>query len=633
MRTAVERIDLVGTSRCVTFRPGLNIVTGPIASGKTTLVNLVRFLLGGKLGSLPPEARQAVTAVSGSLALGKTTYSVVRPAVTTSSARVDLASDDAAWRLPASGRREGETYASWLLERLSLPRLEVPSAPTKPDSDSTPVSIRDYWLYSFMSQKELGFEIFGHKDPFKNIKRKYVFDIVYGFYDVETAELQEQLRTISAKLRHLSSQMELFKGFFEDTALENRAALEHELKAVRRQIAHVEAETVGVAKAADQPAGTTELQQQVLHLEGELERARTSERAEQISIGNLEELIAQLESQSGKLTRAIVAGTHLTDIDFVVCPRCGSDLVPARGSADICYLCLQEPSLDFSREVLVGEQDVVEAQLVEAQDLLRERQSRVKRVRENADDLEQELQRARNELDFHTRAFVSERAQRIASAARERAVLKAREAQLREYLSVLSKLDTSEQRRAELVVERDRIENQLDSKQDSGEDAWARVQRLESRYNEIIERFKSPEFGEEIASSIDRSTYLPLYRGRRFESLSSPGLATLVSIAYALAHHVTATELDLILPGILVIDGLSEHLGKEGLDPERLQAVYEYLVEISDEMRESLQVLVVDNEVPDVARPYIQLELSETDRLIPTDDIPPSRGAAEDQAL
>ena len=373
-----------------------------------------------------------------------------------------------------------------------------------------------------------------------------------------------------------------------------------------------------LAVTSDRSEGTVELQRRVLHLQTDVEKVRAAAAAESTGLTNIRELIAQLESQSAKLTRAIVAGKHLTDIDFIVCPRCGSSVENDRGAdPHNCYLCLQDPTLDFSREVLVKEQDSVEAQLVESQDLLRERRSRIKLLHESQRKLERELERARADLDFHTKAFVSERAEQIASAAEKRSALRARESHLQEYLAVLAKLDDSQKRQAELSVARDRIVRQLDTVKDTGEGAWDRVTHLETRFNDILERFRPPAFGEEQSSSIDRTTYLPIYRGRRFDTLSSPGLATLVGLAYSLAHHVTAIELGLSLPGFLIVDGLSEHLGKEGLDPERLEAVYEYLVDISNHLGDRLQIIVVDNEVPTLARPFIRLELSETDRLIP----------------
>ena len=58
-------------------------------------------------------------------------------------------------------------------------------------------------------------------------------------------------------------------------------------------------------------------------------------------------------------------------------------------------------------------------------------------------------------------------------------------------------------------------------------------------------------------------------------------------------------------------------MGQEGLDPERVRAIYEYLIETSGEIGDALQMIVVDNEVPAVARPFVRLELSDSDRLIP----------------
>ena len=148
-------------------------------------------------------------------------------------------------------------------------------------------------------------------------------------------------------------------------------------------------------------------------------------------------------------------------------------------------------------------------------------------------------------------------------------------------------------------------------------EAERRIEVLDQNFNDVLERLQPPAFGEETQSLTDRRTFLPSYHGRRFEDLSSPGLGTLVSVAYAIAHQQTAIQLRLALPNILFIDGLSEHLGEEGLDPERLQAAYRELIAVADEHRDVLQMIVIDNEVPEVARPYIRLELSEAERLVP----------------
>ena len=570
------------------------------------------------MGRLPKEARSNVTAVAGSVDLNGTSFSIVRPAVTTATAGVEIASEDRTWRLPAVSSPDGETYATWLLEQLDLPRIDVPSAPTRPESDPTPVSIKDYFLYSYLAQEDLGFSVFGHRDAFKDIKRKYVFDITYGFYDLRVAQLQDRLRDVHSQLRELQARQHLFATFFDGTPLENRAGIEHELREINVELRQVEAASRELASVPQGVPGTSELQLEILQLERQTAEVRVDIEAEQKSLDNLKELANQLESQSSKLTRAIVSHKHLMDIDFVVCPRCGSELVAGRVTEEMCRLCLQEPTLAFSREALVDEQGAVEQQLTEIQDLARERGRRATDLQSALTRLDAELIQKRMELEFQTKSYVSEHATRIASTAARRARLASRSEQLQEYLDVLAKTDDAQKTAAKLVVEKDRLEQELGVATEKSGDGQKRVQYLKRRFNEILEQLRPPQFGEEELSDINPNTYLPEYHGRAFMELSSPGLATLVNLAHALAHHVTAIELDLKLPDMIIIDGLSEHLGQEGLDPERLAAAYEYLIGLSNSCPE-LQVVLVDNEIPDAARGFVRLELSEDDRLIRDD--------------
>ncbi len=615
LRMQVNEIRLNGADRSITFSPGLNIITGPIASGKTTLVRYLRFLIGSSLGRPPVEARTNVFSVSGSVELAGRSFLIMRPTVSTRDARVEIAGRDETWRLPAVEASDGNSYVNWLLAQLNLPRIVVPSAPTRPDSDPTPVSINDYLLYSYLAQDELGFSVFGHRNYFRNIKRKYVFDITYGFYDLKAAQIQERLRDLYGRLRAIRARQELFETFFDGTELENRASIEHELMEVGEELNQVEEDSLDLADAPRKAVGTANLQREILEFEKRSAELQVAIDAEKQSLSNLQDLAAQLEAQSGKLTRSVVSHKHLTDLEFVVCPRCGTGLAPSRKSADSCYLCFQKPSLEFTREILIEEQGAVEQQLTEAQDLLQTHRTRITTLENQLEVSRSELDRKRQDLDFLTKSYVSEHATRIAAIADQRARLSARSAQLREYLNVLAKLDNAQQIEAQLSAERDALEQDLAAQVAKSADSQQKVAVLKGRFNEILERLRPPKFGELASSDIDQNTYLPIYHGRPFAEVSSPGLATLINVSHALAHHLTAAELSLRLPQLLIIDGLSEHLGQEGLDPQRLAAIYAFLIEISNSHPE-LQVIVVDNEVPPEARPYVRIELSEEDRLI-----------------
>ncbi len=181
----------------------------------------------------------------------------------------------------------------------------------------------------------------------------------------------------------------------------------------------------------------------------------------------------------------------MTDLEFVVCPRCGTGLDSDRASADICYLCLQEPSLEFSREILIEEQGAVEEQLKEAQDLFREREARITALKDQLEEAHGELAKRRLELDFQTKSYVSEQAARIAAAAARRARLSARSEQLAEYLKVLAKIDTAQQLAAQFSAEKDAIEQDLMAATAESGDSHLRVSHLKERFNEMLERLKT----------------------------------------------------------------------------------------------------------------------------------------------
>ncbi|MFO1306105.1 MAG: AAA family ATPase [Burkholderiales bacterium] len=619
MRVRFERLNLEGANRSVSLSPGLNVITGPIATGKSTLLRLARALLGGSFEGLPVEAREALEFVSADLMLGERKFTIRRPAVTTRTARVEIAGDDEAYRLPfAQPESSGElTYLDWVLDQLGLPRLDVPAAPTRVESAQTPVSINDYLLYCTLTQTDIGSSVFGHHDSFKDIKRRYVFQIIYGLYTVEIAQLQEQLRSVQAQIRDLSAQVGLFERFLKDTALENRTKLEHDLSETTAALAGVELSASAKAQALPGSDGVASLRQELLTLDAEIGQTRQSLQAEKSTVQNLQSLAAQLEKQIDRLTRAIVAGKYLAGIEYVVCPRCGSSVDANRATqAHTCYLCLQEPTESFSRDVLVDEQARVEAQLTETRDLIATHQAGIDQRQSDLDTASVRRKALSRELDFLTRSFVSQHASDIAAAARKRAELTAKVEQLKEYLQLLDKLGETRRWLSDLIKERQVLEARLQAASAEEAETQKRIRVLARNYNDILESFDPPKFGEETASSIDPRTYLPTYHGRRFDELSSPGLATLVNVAHAMAQQETSLGMGLKLPNIVFIDGLSEHLGEEGLDPRRLEKIYKYLIDCSDRLGDVLQILVVDNDIPQFARKYVRLELSEDMRLI-----------------
>ncbi len=620
MRLRIESIRLIGADRHFQFEPGLNIIVGSIATGKTTLQRCMRGLLGSGLENFSHEAKKAITSIAGELLIGDQKYDVVRPFTSTRTAIVDVAGNTEAYRLPALQltANYATTYGNWLLRKLELPIMEVPSAPTQPDSSSSPVTINDYLMYCTLQQGEIDNNVFGHTDTYKNIKRKYVFEILYGKYNVEIAQLRDDLRAVTLDLRRHQDQTKIFQEFLAGTPFENQAQIEKEARETSDALKSLELQSVDQAEQSLQLSGASKLRESTRALDDEISDIERQLKAESDSQEQLNRLLLQLQNQSKRLTRSIVADELLIDFDFLVCPRCGSPIDNHNAPVEICYLCKHEiPASQISKEDLIKEQDRLERQIDETRQLIEIRKKAAPHLQQLLNVKKQERAQVSKELDYATKSYVSDQAAEISEIARHRAELRERLRSLSDFLQLFARFSEGRQQIGKLQVQKASIEAQIDAAMSSVDNFEERVRFLEEQFRTILNQFKRPMFPEPGITGIDRSTYLPRLDGRRFDELQSQGLKVMVNVAHALAHQLTSFKFGLKLPNILFIDGLTGNMGYEGLDQERIESIYEYLISVSQRFSEQLQIIVVDNSIPAIAKQFVRLELTEDNKLIP----------------
>jgi hypothetical protein len=625
VRLRIDSLSLLGTTRNVEFEPGLNVVVGPISTGKTSLMKLIEVFLGGAYDGVSDEVNASSTALAGKLTLGDREYSVIRPLVQTATARVEIASSSGAERLPAMRAEPGAplTYGVWLLEHLALPVLRVPQAPTRPEESAfIPVSINDYLLYCRLRQDEIDVDVFGSNQPYRDIKRRYVFRILYGGYDVEVAAVQEQLRGVQAEIGHLEGGANAFRRFLEGTALQNRAALEREVADVSARLRLLRQDRMAISESAPRTPEVRVLRDAVARLEVGLAERRAEAELERRSAAQLRELVNELQAQSARLTRAIVAGEQFVDFEFVVCPRCSSSVDSERAAEGTCRLCLQSEPAPPTRIELIREQDRISAQMGETDELIRAHEARAEGLASGEAEVLSERDRLGALLDRELATYLSDQAERLEGAAREEAALAGRERQLREYLGLYERLDDTSSRLAELRQRRSELEANLARAEQLNSLATTRIERLEYWLRHYVDALGVPSFGSGVRSAIDRRDFEPIVNGQQFSRLSA-GVRVLVNIAHALAHHRAGLELDLPLPGFLYIDGVAKNIGTAGYDRERIVDIWRELISASSTLGESLQLIVAANDVPDNVREYVRLELDEDDRLIPAQDVRP----------
>ena len=615
----VDSIELVGGDRLIDFDSGLNIVLGPIATGKSTIVKLLRALFASMPDDFAPEVSDNVTSLRSECVVGSHTWHILRRLVSTDTALVEIVSADET--VLASAQRPTSTHpltlSEWLLTQLDIPVMSVPAAPTRPESDPTPVTFSDYFNYCVLRGDEIDNCVFGHTNVFRDIKRKYVFQIINGLYDASMAELQTDLRAIEAQLTYLRGETAAAARIFAGTELESIEAVRiaRESRLIREQELLQSVSELAELSREQEPTGLS-LRLELDAASERLNEATLHAKNASAQLSDLESLAEQLKSQEERLTRAAVAGEALVDFDFILCPRCGNQVSHDRGVGQTCNLCLQDSAPGVLPAAFRLERDRIEDQVADTLDLISNRRLEVEESLELVQGLALQRTVLGQRIDELNARFVSDNQERIVGMASERARVRSEIEKYDQFLIILERAEEAFSSISELTQKRDAIRRQLDDASEELRAGQTNVVALEERFLVYLNRLDVPTFGRTLTASIDRRSYLPIVSGRSFDSLSSQGLHVLVNIAYALAIHTVAIDRDLPLPGLLMIDGPSSNVGTEGYDAQRLIDVYALLVEVASEYRDQLQILVVDNRVPPNMDAWIRLTLGEDDRLV-----------------
>lgn len=624
-RLIIKRLTLLGGGRSVVMRSGLNVVRGNITTGKTTFVRLVRAALGTVPDGLPPEVA-SVRALQTQMQLGNSVWRNYRPLVTTADVAVELASEatdsefESALRIKASGATK--SYSAFLLEHLALPVVVIPEGTVGESTRLNPVSMTDWLGYCIITGDELDSEVFGHRDQFRNRKRRVIFELVYGLFDKERSNLLAERRGIELRLNQLDQEVDIVSRFLSGTPYGDAA---HVDVLILEAEAALRAKERGQTSFAEQSASIDNgavglIRDRFVDIERSYHDARKSVTFIDEQISELQELVAQLKSQSAKITRAIVADEWLVDFDFLVCPRCGNGVNAAGVPDKTCYLCGQTHQPENSRETLLSEQTRISMQVQETEQLIMSRSASLHEEQINLVLALEALTNVRKELDHATAAFVSSQASRLTRAAAEVASLKGTLEKLKEYRGLFRKQEDRAAERAELRANYDELTVRIENRSVSNKTGDTNVTALEGRFHEYLERLQIPQLADTLTVKINRRTYMPEVSGRSFDELSSQGLKTLVNCAHALAHHTVAIDLGLPLPGLLILDGLSANSGSDGFDHDRILDLYQLIIDVCQSYSETLQVIIVDNAVPLTFQSELAsrevLVLSQEDRLI-----------------
>lgn len=612
------RLETSGGPVVHSYPSDLTVLAGPTGVGKTSLLELIKYALGGD-GLVTSVAEESISLVHITIRIGTERLMLSRSISPQRATVVEVTDLIDGQRLHHHYTGGDEPRISDLLmTALGLPTgLKAAARTGNSTKPGSRITFNDVFKFMYVPQIAINREIAGSAANYYEPKRKTVFELLF---DLTTPELITMRSTLTELNRHASTaktQVEAVDRFLEDSGTTSRMEADLQLIEARRDGAAASDLlgdlTEGMVETTDRT--TQALRDLLAEAERGLAQAQTlrSDLAREWVEYTSEK--RRVELDTARLDRLISAGARIANIEFSSCPRCLQSLdrdVPE----GLCRVCMQD---DVVGDLPVTGQYEV-AQLRSQLEELGEQLDEVRAAQAAADDAAEErrrlVQRLAVQVDERTRERVSPRLQAYADAARrvERAVVQ--EAALEQ---VLRQWDRAEDLRMEAErVDRQRGELELRIRSHEAQDASRREELL----GELNDEFQSTvqAFGIPVGqrARINPDSYLPELGGRRFDKVSSAGgIATATQVAYWMSLiAVAARRRDTKYPGFLMIDSPRLALNTaEGLATQ----MYRRFVAQVGASPGRLQFIIADNELPqEYGRDFIEVIFSIEQPTVPT---------------
>jgi AAA domain len=593
----IRQITLVtsGSRHNYRFRPGINVITGPIGTGKSSLLELIRYAFGGE-AILTNAVQQAVLNVVLEVQLGDDRFLLERE-IDSNIVRTTNATTGEELTYSVRRSMQYPRISSFLLAALGLPEARLVRSRTQPSASSSPLSFYDYYAYCYVPQTEIDRSIVRHLDKYREGRRRAAFELLFGLsneevlgLEVRAGQLAQELVDARAAEAAVSRFLRSSGDATDESLVLQQAEAGSDLNDARLTLQRLR-ETARTRTLDEEP-----LRQQLAAAGARLQELGTREAQLQAEATERTRVVAQLELDLRKLERTRAAAKILNSIEFVQCPRC---LQPLQSNGnELCYVCNQ-PEPPTSAEADTAYQ-IERRRLValeeEVKSLVAASRSELELILQERTVATLNATRLQAQIDERTRRYVSPLFEMIARTSARIAAAEAR-------LEAIDRARTHWAKHRELSAQVRSLELQINGVNTDIAEAKARFQSrrqrvgvMSSLFDEIVAFLQPPWYTP--PARIDERDYLPVINNGDFDALSG-GEKTVMNVAYHLTLLSYALRDGMTnLPYFLILDSPRKNVGFIRDDRSLVQRMYRRFEAFRGVYGDGYQLIIADNDVP-----------------------------------
>lgn len=583
------------------FTSPCTVLQGPVGTGKSSLLELIKFVIGGT-AVLTPVIRSEVRAVQAQVNLAGTPLMLRRGLGrdATTVQVIDPRDEGEVRRLSVRPRPDEQSLSDALLEILGIPRVRIPRARTRATGANVPLTFNDLYAYLYVEQQDIDRSVVHHTEVFREPKRRAIFELLFGLADADQLATEAELGRVRDTLRSARERATTVQHFLTTASVQDEADLR------QRQLdlgAAADAAAADLDRLRAEVAASTmahrALREQVLAAEKAARVAAEAAQAANAEVARRVHMLAQFRIDLAREDKTRSASRRLAPLEFVLCPRCMQSIDDSRAQAGTCMLCLQPDASDLAAQIDAPLDDSDE-QSEELDRLLDHARSDAAAADAALAAADHQLTTMRAHLDHVTAEAVAPRFQEIELLSASRARALADQEHVRNLLVFWQELHSLEEEVHRLDSEQHRLEQAIAAARIRREARRVVLDELATLFEETVLDLRVPWAH---SATIDPVNYLPLVNNERFESLAvAGGTKTIVTVAYhlTLLAHALAHR-DTLLPQLLVLDTPRKNLGSNPNDKDMGGRIYQRIRTLVDASPDDVQFIIADNDLPDDA--------------------------------
>jgi predicted nucleic acid-binding Zn-ribbon protein len=617
----INKLELVGREKSyiVNFNKGLNIIYGDSDTGKSSILNLIDYLLGSSKVDMYDEIEQYGKFALLEVEINNKTFTIKRDIfdskkyIEVYTGTIDNMNNVFPLEYGPNYNIDGPAgyYSDFLLSNLNIPIIKVKEAPSKADSKMVRLSFRDIFKYCYFNQDEVGSkEILDRKSFAQVIKNKETFKFIHNVLDTQISELQNEIGLKNREKSILENNYKVISSFFLETQISTEESLRERKEDLKDQISLVEDEINKLNQVMRSDNNEIELlRQEVIHLEEELNEKIRNKSYKETQLENYFRLRKDYESDISKLKISLKVKGKLTpyNVEKISCPVCSNSLK---------FENITEFFSDNKEEVLNKELNSIRNRLKDLKVIIEDTRDNIFTIEEDISGKRNLLERARLALDNSSENFISPYISQRDILITERSSLVEKVEKLDYLIKIRNQLKEINNKIELLGGQIEELDKKLAILNSSAPSIDSVLINIGTYLKEFLEFIP---IKNAFGISISDKTYLPRVRNRDYTDLTSGGLRTLVSVGYILSLLKDSLYTDTNYPSLVIIDTIGKYLGKtkkeytkdtdlkedknEGLnDPTKYLKIYKFLDEMSSSLlvnKKDHQIIIVDNDFPE----------------------------------